>query len=438
MKDTKTTHVSFAFYDRANLAAYLEEQAAQGWMLDTYCQNKMKFHRIKPGKFHFSIIYYHTPVTKNCLTTDQSEYLEYCARTGWYLVATERRMMILASQEEHPIPIETDPQIQLENIHKSVKKQYLSYVIPYIALGLCFFALAYAYGIIKLLTSAYPMFLLLMGIWYCTQGLPDAIGYYIWRHKAKAAADEGVFYNKPASNALFYGITFIVFLLSAALLIVFLYGISPVLNGVIFAVIAATALCGLWCFVRRVFSKTSSAVCRHHITLSMTIFYIVMLTIQIICLSAQLSDFTTDAHGIAQAADMPLSVTQLSEANFGEYVSRKYAEGTILLTQDEYRQEARKDNADLPELYYTITYVHADFLYNACQKDLLKEFARHGEAVTVDASGWNADAAYQLYEHGSAQHEYLLCYDGHIVEIEFTWEPTAEQMAIVGQKLSGE
>ena len=94
-------------------------------------------------------------------------------------------------------------------------------------------------------------------------------------------------------------------------------------------------------------------------------------------------------------------------------------------------------NYDLPELYYTITYVHADFLYDACQKDLLKDLARHGEAITVDASGWNAEAAYQLYAHGSIQNHYLLCYDGHFVEIQFDWEPTTEQMALVGQKLAG-
>ena len=434
MKNIKTAHVSFAFYDRANLAAYLEEQAAQGWMVEMYSQNCMKFHRIKPGKFHFSIIYYHTPVVKTSLTKDQAEYLEYCARTGWYLVATERRMMILASQEENPIPIETDPQMQLENIHKSVKKQHIRFMIFYFAMGLCFFALAHSWGIVDILAGADHMHLLLMGIWYCTLGLPDAIGYYIWRHKAKAAAEEGVFYNKPATNALFYGINLIVFLLSSALLIVLVYGIHPILNGVIFAVIAATALCGLWYLLRHSLSKISAAVCRHRITLVITIFYIVMLTIQVICSFNQLSGFR-----LVQATDMPVSVTQLADTDFDDYITRKYSNGgTILLSQDEYIQETRNHDADLPELRYTITYLHTDILYNACQKALLKDFARRGEAIPVNAAPWNADTAYQLYEQGSAQHKYLLCYNGCIVEIRFSWEPTAEQMAIVGQLLDAE
>ena len=39
MKDTKTVQISFAFYDRANLERFLEEQAAEGWLIVTYAPN---------------------------------------------------------------------------------------------------------------------------------------------------------------------------------------------------------------------------------------------------------------------------------------------------------------------------------------------------------------------------------------------------------------
>ena len=35
-----------------------------------------------------------------------------------------------------------------------------------------------------------------------------------------------------------------------------------------------------------------------------------------------------------------------------------------------------------------------------------------------------------------AENWYPLCYDDVIVEINFDWEPTAEQMKIAGEKLS--
>ena len=143
-----------------------------------------------------------------------------------------------------------------------------------------------------------------------------------------------------------------------------------------------------------------------------------------------------NGHYLSQSSDMPISVTELTDAKFTDYTTLKYSGGSLLLTQEEYRQEALNDS-DLPELYYTITYIRTDFLYDICQKDLLRDFARHGEAITVDASGWNAEAAYQLYAHGSIQNDYLLCYDGYFFQIRFDWKPTAEQMELVGQKLAG-
>lgn len=47
-----------------------------------------------------------------------------------------------------------------------------------------------------------------------------------------------------------------------------------------------------------------------------------------------------------------------------------------------------------------------------------------------------ANEAYRLYDSNSgASNEYLLCYDDFLVEINFSWEPTVEQMAVVGEKL---
>lgn len=431
MKETKTVHISFSFYDRANLERFLEAQAAEGWLIVTYAPNFIKFRRIEPEKLHFSIIYHYTPVTINRLTSEQLEYLEFCGRTGWYLVTAERRMLILANPAEHPIPIETDPKLQLENIHKSVKKQHFSSLLTYIALGLLYFIMASLNGIIASLSSTSITFFLPMGIWYCAQGLPDIVGYYLWRKKAKAAAEDGTFYNGSSANAAYYIIQSLAFVLCALLLIVLNCGISPVLNGIVIATVAIAALWGLWCLLRRCTSKISAGVCRSRITLAMSTFMILSILFYAVAASMQLN-----GQYLSQSSDMPISITELTNEKFTDYITLKYSGGSLLLTQEEYRQEAL-NNYDLPELSYTITYIRADFLYGACQKDLLRDFARHGEAITVDASGWNAEAAYQLYAHGSIQNKYLLCYDGHFVQIQFNWAPTAEQMALVGQKLAG-
>ena len=434
MKETKTVHISFAFYDRANLERFLEEQAAEGWMFRGRKGGALEFYRIQPSKIHFSVVYYHTPVTKTALTADQAEFLEYCARTGWYLVDTEQRKMILSNKQENPIPIETDPKIQLDNIHKSLKKQYINLLITNIVLGILnilLFGLYLSRGIVYLSTAQNSSCLIMVATFNFAFSIPDIIGYYRWRNKAKIAAEDGFFYETQIDNRLCY---IILFIAHCAVIAILTITLNYYLIGVIIAIAVLSVVSALGCWIWHIVRKPHPAILRqafitHFCALQIIAYFLVLINLWFP--AANLMDST-----LAQESALPLSVTELTDTKFSDYVNRKYTNGTILLTQDEYRQEALNDS-DLPELYYTITYVHADFLYEACQKDLLKDFARHGEAITVDASGWNAEAAYQLYAHGSIQNHYLLCYDGHFVEIQFDWEPTAEHMALVGQKLAG-
>ena len=54
-----------------------------------------------------------------------------------------------------------------------------------------------------------------------------------------------------------------------------------------------------------------------------------------------------------------------------------------------------------------------------------------------DAFEWDAVEVYRVYnEEGWWLNRYLICYEERIVDIRFDWEPTAEDMAIVSQKLN--
>ena len=53
----------------------------------------------------------------------------------------------------------------------------------------------------------------------------------------------------------------------------------------------------------------------------------------------------------------------------------------------------------------------------------------------MDPAPWGAESAYQLVLGGEPESRYLLCYENRIIEIDLDWEPTAEQIAIIRQKL---
>ena len=52
-----------------------------------------------------------------------------------------------------------------------------------------------------------------------------------------------------------------------------------------------------------------------------------------------------------------------------------------------------------------------------------------------DSALWAAKEAYRLYD-GEDHWTYLLCYDGQIVKLQFSWEPTDAQIEIAGQQLA--
>lgn len=111
-------------------------------------------------------------------------------------------------------------------------------------------------------------------------------------------------------------------------------------------------------------------------------------------------------------------------------------------------QHPRRDidtPVNVPNLKYTLTIIKVPALYDMCKERILNRrsdtvveagiiFVDHYEEI--DAAPWLAKEAYQLHFSGGILNKYFLCYEDRIVEIDFDWEPTEEQMKIVAEKLN--
>ena len=146
--------------------------------------------------------------------------------------------------------------------------------------------------------------------------------------------------------------------------------------------------------------------------------------------------------------DLPLTVEDLTDVDYGGYSTELDTASTFLVTRRTARQEGRLDGPNVPELWYTVTDVHWKPVYGLCRRGLLREYAQYNdpdvpefwnEYRPTDAALWGAPEAYRQYTGGEAENQFLLCYPDRLVAIRFlgNWEPTAEQMAMVGEKLSG-
>ena len=96
-------------------------------------------------------------------------------------------------------------------------------------------------------------------------------------------------------------------------------------------------------------------------------------------------------------------------------------------------------------LLYTVIRLKQPFWYEPVLKSLLKaeeKFiydpfdSREDTFLLVQAPEWGASAVYQRHIGEEALPEFYVCYAPDcILQLDLSWEPTAEQIAIIRQKL---
>lgn len=106
---------------------------------------------------------------------------------------------------------------------------------------------------------------------------------------------------------------------------------------------------------------------------------------------------------------MPLQVQDLIDTDCEDWSTHVQKEETFLLKRTEYSQRPMTTDKTVPDLDYIIVDVKADWLYEYCKNVLIQE---------CKGTDWH-----------------ILCYENKIVEIQFDFEPTPEQMQIVAEKL---
>jgi uncharacterized membrane protein YidH (DUF202 family) len=217
MKETKTIMRLFAFYDRTNLVQFLEEQSEQGWLL-TGISLGYKFRRVEPKKRHFCVVYLPKASSQN---TYQWEFLEYCQHAGWALLVANQQMHVFCSERDNPVSIETDPTIEVENIHKSAKKTHLTCFYIELFVGMQqlvhFLMRLMDDDLSHTLSRPIHLFNLFLGLLIIALSLVEIFGYFHWHQKAKDAAVQGMFTPTP-DHSVFRSIILLILLVMLIML----------------------------------------------------------------------------------------------------------------------------------------------------------------------------------------------------------------------------
>ncbi len=466
MKETKRRFESFSFYDYTGIAAHLAKMAARGWMIEKISNFGWVYRRIEPRKLTFSVSYY--PKVSEFdpePTEDQKMFHEFCEHTGWVFAVSSAQMQVFYNERENPVPIETDPVLEIETIHAAAKKNFLPGWFVLLAVSVLDTALFFSgligdlIGTLASAANLFTGFAWTMMLVLCVMELG---GYFLWRKRAKKAAEYGVFIDSR-NHSRIQKIILVIILLGFAYWFFSIVFTGSAMHTVIavasilYMLVLMLLVNGIKQLLKR--KKAPRGVNRNVTLAACFLLSFAMMgavTFGILRASQKglfeenAGTFVYEGHTFSVYLDeLPLTVEDLLAVNFDGYIREKTSNESLLLGQFIMRQHPRLDAEhlrEMPSLEYTITEVRVPWLYDFCKKSLLSERADEmdgGQVVFVDhyektdPSPWLADDAYKLCWSDGYLNQYLLCYEKMFIEIRFDWEPTAEQMEIVVDKLVG-
>lgn len=457
MRNYKYLMAQFTFYDRTGICRLLEAQAEKGWLLDRVTNYAWRFRRMEPQKVHYAVTYFPKASAYDPHPSErQQDLIDFCAHSGWILAGTTAQMQVFYNLSENPVPIETDPMIELENIHASAKKNYLPAYVMLLALAVIQIALQ----IIQLLIS--PLSYLSQDTalfnWLCQSVLllmcsTEILGYLFWYRKAKAAAENGEFVETRGFRKIQ------LFLLAVILiaLIWLLCTMRPSM-AVVMAIILVMlfmvifGVMGIQAFMKKKGVPTGT---NRTVTLVLAVVLSVAVTGMIFPVTGFVMDLPVwEENGeVRQIAwnghyfdihndDIPLRVEDLSDVTCPDYSCSAREQSSLLLKKEDYSQIVWA-STEYPEMSYIIYTTRFPVIYDLVIREATRpeEYPvgvyENGEAfyeefISQDAAPWNANAVYRRYAGGEPYRNFVLCYENRVVIFSPDWELTEEQMQTVG------
>lgn len=437
---TKYIIPSFAFYDRTGIQRYLEKQAAKGWMLDKAGNYCWRFRRMEPNGLRFCVTYFPKADLYDPAPSEAEQtFRDFCAHGGWILAGSNAQMQIFWSDAPNPMPIETDPVMEVENIHRSMKKGMLmaywlllvNCLIQFVSQGI-----SLSQGLVNFLSNGLNLWL--AGTWILLFILAAArlLMYYGWRRKARRAAEaDGIFVETKsimwaenlAALLIFGGITAMILTLEDRRM-------AAVLGCCI--ALAIVLIIGIELFRRWMKRKGFDAADSKKYTMIVTVVLALLLFFGGIP-AVTYAVMNDDGYEQAQTADLLLDIRDLLGEEAAEYK-------TMLLTSQEspflgYQRiyQYPEGSRTIPHLEYNRVDVKADFLYDVSLEEIMTipVYMTEGTFRSIDPAPWGAEQAWQLHDGEELRNWYVLCYEDTILEMLPSWELTAEQMAAVGELL---
>ena len=182
-------------FDYEAVEAHLEKMAAKGWRLVNAGTNVWKYRQAEPARVKYAVTYAaDASVYDSEPTESQKTLADFCARGGWVKVSDWAQVQIFCSEEENPVPIETDEEIRLEVIKSAMKKNFIPsnvVLVIILAFNLWRVATGFFYNPLPCLSSWLMLLSLTFAVVAFMLVAADLAGYFIWVRKSERSIEEG-------------------------------------------------------------------------------------------------------------------------------------------------------------------------------------------------------------------------------------------------------
>ncbi len=465
MKNTKRETPMFSFYNYTSIERHLEKRAREGWRLVRADKGSWLYRRMEPKDLHYAVVYFPNSSQFDPGPTEGQQMLrDYCLAAGWEPVTDWGQAQIYCNPQPDPVPIETEPSIQLDTIRRTMRRNFLPAALSSVALFLFFIGMQMSNlwrDPAEYLSTPSNLFLLFGIFLGLLANLSEVGSYAAWLIRSKRSIAEG------GGCVPAVGHPWLTRGLLAVMLLAVLCQILSMANAAMFGfmVFDLLGMAGIFYVTWRIQSSMKRRKFSRNVNRTVTMVSVAVLsTLLLVVLTAGL--FMTLHAGIGQRKpvetyerfgqtwdvyhdDLPLQLEDLMEVDSSHYSTELREKSSFLLTRWDAEQHSRLDAPKhLPNLSYDLVFIHIPALRELVISGYLRDVERRNDNIPaeylaehaetyqlVDAVPWGADRVYQRYTGGNPKHYFLLCWEDRIAEITFYWDPTPEQMAITGEKL---
>ncbi len=464
MKDTKRQFKMFSFFDFDGITAHMEKMAAQGWMLEQSTNRFWYYRRTEPKKLKFAVTYFPKASEFDPHPTEELQaFNEFCQAAGWKSAASMAQMQIYYNENENPVPLETDPMIQVNTIHKAMKKNFIPYSLLMMVLSLMILVMnvvKFFTNPVSSLSSNADFFISFSYIMLFMISAVELGQYYNWRKKAIALASEGQSVPSGKTAKLFQ-----IIVLAVMTVMLFIYAalslgvVSLWLLVVMFAIFGGTGAAAVWLkeFLRKKnVPRHINMILTFSIVMAVSIFMMFMVVWAAVTYDLPTSRKDSKPVGSYTTPqgfefdiyndEVPLRLEDYMTTDYADYSVQNRPGSSVFLTQYRVSQEATINREGVPELYYELIEIHSDAIYNMVFEDVfydIDDSKKEGiepeyctKLIEQSDPAWGADKVYRELYGGEYLDRYLICWNNKIVTIRFYdgARPDDAQKAIIGER----